>query len=164
MKDELNNFIQQHREELDDKQAPEMVWKTIRKNLIVKHTWLQPIRYWQAAAVVFFALTVYAWSKNTMLTQKPVANTEFADTEAFYVQQISEKINLIHSVSAADLSGFTQDFQQLDAMYMVLKEELASRPSEKVREAMVLNLLVRINLLNEHLHRLDVQKEKKTNS
>ncbi len=165
MKDELNDFIQQHRAALDDKQPPEKVWKSIGNELFKKHVWLQPIRYWQAAAIVFFALTLYAWSKNTtVLIQKPIADKEFVDTEAFYVQQISEKTNLIHSASTVDLNGFTRDLQQLDAMYMVLKEELALRPSEKVREAMVLNLLVRINLLNEQLHRLDVQEEKEITS
>ena len=52
------------------------------------------------------------------------------------------------------LNGFTQDFKQLEAMYMILKEEMKSRPSEKVKDALVLNLLVRINLLNQQLYKL----------
>jgi hypothetical protein len=53
------------------------------------------------------------------------------------------------------LNGFTQDFQQLEAMYMILKEEMKTQPSQKVKDALVLNLLVRINLLNQQLYKLD---------
>jgi hypothetical protein len=55
-------------------------------------------------------------------------------------------------------------------MYLVLKEEMKTRPSQKVKDALVLNLLVRIDLLNQHLQRLeeeevdpeDPQQEKKS--
>jgi hypothetical protein len=40
-------------------------------------------------------------------------------------------------------------------MYMVLKEEMEARPSRKVKDALVLNLLVRIDLLNQQLQKLD---------
>jgi hypothetical protein len=53
------------------------------------------------------------------------------------------------------LNGFTRDFEQLEAMYMVLREEMKTRPSEKVKDALVLNLLVRIDLLNQQLHKLE---------
>ena len=53
------------------------------------------------------------------------------------------------------LNGFTQDFQQLEAMYMILKEEMKNTPSQKVKDALVLNLLVRINLLNQQLYKLE---------
>jgi hypothetical protein len=85
-----------------------------------------------------------------------VEGSEFKDVEAFYFQQISEKVELIDRFQKNDgLNGFTQDFQQLEAMYMVLKEEMKTRPSEKVKDALVLNLLVRINLLNQQLSKLD---------
>lgn len=57
------------------------------------------------------------------------------------------------------LNGFTHDFQQLEAMYLVLKEEMKVRPSQKVKDALVLNLLVRIDLLNQQLHRLEEREE-----
>ncbi|HEX5171206.1 MAG TPA: hypothetical protein VFW11_18645, partial [Cyclobacteriaceae bacterium] len=49
----------------------------------------------------------------------------------------------------------TNDFRQLEAMYLVLKEEMKIRPSKKVKDALVLNLLVRIDLLNQQLHKLE---------
>jgi hypothetical protein len=67
------------------------------------------------------------------------------------------------------LNGFTQDFQQLEAMYLVLKEEMHTHPSQKVKDALVLNLLVRIDLLNQQLHSLEKgykaqEKDKKSTS
>ncbi len=59
------------------------------------------------------------------------------------------------------LNGFTHDFQQLEAMYMILKEEMKTSPSQKVKDALVLNLLVRINLLNQQLYKLEKEYERK---
>jgi hypothetical protein len=87
---------------------------------------------------------------------KPVATKEFSDIEAFYGQQITDKMDLIRTISANNTTGFTEDMQQMEAMYMVLKEELNQHPSEKVKDAMILNLLVRINLLNQQLHQLEL--------
>ena len=50
---------------------------------------------------------------------------------------------------------FTQDYQKLDAMYQVLKEEMKLHPSKKVKDALILNFLIRIDLLNQQLHELD---------
>jgi len=91
-----------------------------------------------------------------------LAASEFSDVEAFYVQQISEKVELIDGFQKNEgLNGFTQDFKQLEAMYMILKEEMKSTPSQKVKDALVLNLLVRINLLNQQLYKLDQEYGKK---
>lgn len=84
------------------------------------------------------------------------AQNEFKDVEEFYFRQISEKVEMIDEFQKSEgLNGFTQDFQRLDAMYMVLKEEMKSSPSQKVQDALVLNLLVRIDLLNQQLHKLE---------
>jgi hypothetical protein len=45
-------------------------------------------------------------------------------------------------------------------MYNVLKEEMKTSPSQKVKDALVLNLLVRIDLLNQQLHKLEKEYKK----
>jgi hypothetical protein len=81
---------------------------------------------------------------------------EFRAVEEFYVQQIADKVELIYDYESREgFNGFTNDFHQLEAMYMVLKEEMKARPSSKVKDALVLNLLVRIDLLNQQLHKLE---------
>ena len=86
--------------------------------------------------------------------------TDFQDVESFYVNEISDKVSLINGFENNEgLNGFTHNFQQLDAMYMVLKEEMKNSPSTKVKEALVLNLLIQIDLLNKQLDKLDPGEE-----
>jgi hypothetical protein len=115
------------------------------------------VTLWRAAAVIFMALSVYLLiPQNQVRRQNDVALKEFTDVEAFYTKQISEKVELIDGFRRNEgLNGYTQDFQQLEAMYQVLKEEMKSSPSQQVKDALVLNLLVRIDLLNQQLHKLE---------
>ncbi len=163
MKDELKDFVQQNRSALDDKEVPAQVWENIDQSLFKKTFQLRPLHYWQAAAVVFFALSSFLLLRNGVPLTKPGAAKEFADTEAFYNQQIQEKVALIHSVNVNELNAFGQDLQQLEAMYAVLKEEMEKRPSEKVKDALILNLMVRTNLLNKQLKELDSAQEEVEN-
>ncbi len=168
MKDQVDDFIKKNRQQFDDKEPSEKVWRNIETSMKFKsHSLWDSIGLWRAAAVIFMLLSVY------LLIPKPgaprqnaeLAANEFRDVEEFYFQQISEKVALIDGFQRNDgLNGHTQDFKQLEAMYMVLKEEMKSRPSEKVKDALVLNLLVRINLLNQQLSKLDKEYNKNTKS
>lgn len=155
MKDELKDFIEQNRDAFDTKEVPEKVWLNVSQHLFGRQTFWQPIRYWQAAAVLFFALSSFLYLQDRVGVQQQASMKEFKATEAFYIEEISEKMKMIHSVNASDLNGFTQDFQQLEAMYMVLKEEMNNKPSEKVKDALILNLIIRINLLNKQLQEVE---------
>jgi hypothetical protein len=163
MKDELEDFVRKNKEAFDDQEPPEKVWKNIETSVPFRPQGLwNSLTLWRAAAVIFMALTVYLLiprlqkAKTTDLALK-----EFNDVEAFYVQQISEKVEMIDGFQKNEgLNGYTQDFQQLEAMYMVLKEEMKTQPSQKVKDALVLNLLVRIDLLNQQLHKLEKDGEK----
>ncbi|GCC50212.1 hypothetical protein SanaruYs_04270 [Chryseotalea sanaruensis] len=155
MKDELKDFMEQNRGAFDTKEVPEKVWTNVSQHLFGRQQFWQPIRYWQAAAVVFFALSSFLFLQDKVGLKQQASMKEFRATEAFYIEEISEKKKMIHAVSANDLNGFTQDFQQLEAMYMVLKEEMNQKPSEKVKDALILNLIIRINLLNKQLHEVE---------
>jgi hypothetical protein len=161
MKDELDNFVHRNRQAFDDKEPSANVWKGIESSLHFSgSTWRSPLFLWRAAAVFFMALSFYLLIlKIPMKAENAQALRDFSDVEAFYVQQISHKVEMIDEFSGNDgLNGFTHDFQQLEAMYLVLKEEMKARPSQKVKDALVLNLLVRIDLLNQHLQRLEEEE------
>lgn len=158
MKDELENFVHRNRQAFDDKEPSAKVLKGIESSLHLSgSTWRSPLFLWRAAAVFFMALSFYLLIlKVPMKVENAQALRDFSDVEAFYVQQISHKVEMIDEFSGDDgLDEFTHDFQQLEAMYLVLKEEMKARPSQKVKDALVLNLLVRIDLLNQHLQRLE---------
>lgn len=159
----IEDFVRKHREEFDDAEPPARAWEVVAASLPAeknKRLW-NSLNLWRVAAMFFMALSVYLLiPKGNELSRKTEALNEFRDVEKFYIQQISNKVSLIDQYQQTDgLNGFTMDFQQLEAMYMVLKEEMRLRPSEKVRDALVLNLLVRIDLLNQQLHKLEEERK-----
>lgn len=158
MKDELEDFVKKNRLAFDDKEPSPQAWQPIEKALFRTRTvslW-NSVNVWRAAAVIFMALSIYLLVPKSSSRQAEVSMKEFSDVEAYYFDQISMKTEMIHEYQKQEgLNGFTHDFQQLEAMYQVLKEEMKSKPSKKVKDALVLNLLVRIDLLNQQLHKLE---------
>lgn len=171
MNDELEDFIRRNRASFDDREAPADAWTNIRRALPPSTSWWNSLTMWRAAAVLFMATTLYFVIANNLRhsvsqgeqVENQAVLSEFQDVEVFYTRQISEKVRLIDNFKRSEnFNGYTQDFQQLEAMYMVLKEQLKNDPSEQVKDAMVLNLLVRIDLLNQQLHNLERSKKQQT--
>jgi uncharacterized phage infection (PIP) family protein YhgE len=168
MKDSLKDFIGKHRETFDDKApAEESGWKAIEATLPqmkVRSLW-NSLVLWRVAAVLFLGLSVYFFvsSKEASMRKQEIAfqQGDLSDLESFYHSQIAEKISLINDFDSAEAEQFTQDFQKLDAMYQVLSDEMKNHPSQKVKDALVLNLLVRIDLLNQQLKKLEDNKKKR---
>jgi hypothetical protein len=161
MKDQLEDFVRQNKERFDDQEPSEKVWKTISNRLFNTHSLWNSLSLWRAAAVVLLGLCVYLWiPKLSENREKDIALTELKDIETFYFSQIAEKVDQIEDYKGQEgMNGFTSDFQQLEAMYHVLKEEMKTRPSQKVKDALVLNLLIRIDLLNQQLHKIDKEEK-----
>ena len=164
MSNSLEDFIKKNRDAFDDKEPSEKVWKEMDASLPKmkqKSLW-NSIILWRVAAMLFMGLSVYFFvtkpeqtevkeSSNSLSLQK-----DFTNLESFYSLEIASKVAMINDYeNANDLDQFTQDFQKLDAMYLVLKEEMKVKPSQKVKDALILNMLIRIDLLNQQLHRLD---------
>ena len=164
MKDGLKNFVDKNRSAFDDQEPPEKIWKAIESSLpgMQQKSMWNSVSLWRAAAVLFLGLSVYFFMTRTTPVHRKegaLSQAEFTDLELFYSSQIAEKVALINDIDAAgDSDPFTQDFQKLDAMYQVLREEMKNRASEKVKDALVLNLLVRIDLLNQQIKKLEDSK------
>jgi hypothetical protein len=162
MKDNLEEFIRANRASFDVREPAEKGWERVASNLrFASRTsnWNSVI-VWRAAAAVFFALFLYLlvprqyFSGDSNLSLK-----EFNEVEAYYSNEIYQKVKLIDEISSDNQDNqFTQDLHQLDAMYQVLKEEMKSHPTKKVKDALVLNLMVRINLLNQQLESLESEE------
>ncbi|TRX62066.1 hypothetical protein FNH22_01740 [Fulvivirga sp. M361] len=164
MKDELEKFITVNRQKFDTEEPSEGVWNGIIRQVSRKKNfqWL-----WKAAAITFFLISVFLlfkndWDKKTnLLAQKEKISSDFNDIESFYFEMISQKKNLIDSFEEnIEIDyGYEQDLQNLDAMYEVLKDELQTNPSKKVVDALLLNLVVRIDILNKKLAELEEDDE-----
>lgn len=161
-KDALGKFIDENREAFDGQNPPENAWKKIEGALGGSQTttW-NGVTFWRAAALVFFGLSAYLLiARNYSRPNKQeIAEIQgFNDLETYYSSQISEKMDMVHryqSTTGLTEDEITQNLKKLEAMYLVLKDEMKRRPSQDVRDALVLNLLVRIDLINQQLHKLD---------
>lgn len=163
MKDEqLKEWFKNHRDAMDDKAPSQRVWDAIERSLGLDQISIwNSVVVWRAAAMVLLGLSIYAfWSKAPAVNSQPVSQQEFRDIESFYSGQIMEKVSLLSSEGQTD-DSFTQDFQKLEAMYAVLADEMKKDPSEKVKDALVLNMLVRIDLLNQQIQKLEESKKTK---
>jgi hypothetical protein len=166
MSDKLKDFIKNHRVEFDHREPADSVWPRIQNGLSdrgkVRSLW-SSVTIWRAAAIVFLGLSVYLFlgNKTEHKRESSKLQVEFRDLESFYGGQIAEKVAFIDHLNGYEDDKFTQDVQKLDAMYEVLREEMKTSPSEKVKDALILNMLVRIDLLNQQIKTLeDSQKDK----
>lgn len=164
MADQLEDFIRKNRSAFDTREPNEKAWTAIEQSLPGKRvTLFSQVNLWRTAAVFFMAVSAYLFASRYDAGQSQdnrLAWKEFHDVESFYVEQIAMKESLIDDFRQAEgLNGFTMDFKQLEAMYSVLKEEMKVRPSQKVKDALILNLLVRMDLLNQQLHKIETQEE-----
>lgn len=169
MKDSLKDFTNRNREGFDNKQPKRAAWKTIEKNLPGKSVSLwNSLMIWRAAAILLLGVSSYLFFMPREIKSNKIETTqikgEFKDLELFYNNQIVEKrelVNQFQTETGLTEDEVTQNLQKLEVMYQVLKEELESRPTQDVRDALVLNLLIRIDLLNQQLNKLDKRSTEK---
>ncbi len=168
MKDSLKEFIDSNREAFDDKMPSEGLWRKIEAHLpqMKSVSLWHSAALWRAAAVLFMGLSLVLFLSNPQKLEKDVQAYElvgeFNDLEDFYSSEIAKKVALIDDFGGSFAGAqFTQDFEKLDAMYQVLRDEMKVRPNEKVRDALILNILVRIDLLNQQIKKLEETKEER---
>lgn len=163
MKDSLKDFINQNREGFGALTPPENAWQKIEKNLpkVSKQFFWNSISFWRVAAIILFGLSAYLFlGKNFSKPNKQeMAELQgFNDLEIYYSSQINEKMDLVNryqSLTGLTEDEITQNLKRLEVMYLVLKDEMKRKPTQDVRDALVLNLLVRIDLINQQLNKLD---------
>ncbi len=160
MKESVEDFIRKNRPAFDYGMPREGVWHRIESSLSIRGWW-HPVSLWRAAAVLLLGVSILLYIVPGRPGQQAASiRTEFADLEEFYIHQITEKVSLISAMDETIVQDdFTQDLQRLDAMYDVLRNEMERRPNPEGRDALVLNLLVRIDLLNRQLKDLEDNSE-----
>ncbi len=169
MKDALKDFVSQHRDGFDSHVPPHGIWEGIEGQLPAKAVSLwNSVILWRAAAIFLLGVSMFIVFSNrdvqTGRGERAKLKGEFIDLESYYGSQITEKKLLVtqfQSDTGLTEDEVTQNLQKLEAMYQVLKLEMEKRPSADVKDALVLNLLVRIDLLNQQLHKLDKQPDRK---
>lgn len=174
--DKLEKFVKENRSAFDDKVPPEEVWHNINDQLENNEVPTIPIStyLWRAAAIVLFATVVWLLvdrsDRNNSISQSEAFINEneiaFNDVESFYIKEIEKKQNLIVQFVADNPEmdkNLLQEIDQLDSTYQMLKLKAEGGQSEKIIDAMVLNLQMRIDILNQQLEVLEKIKSIKEN-
>ena len=163
MDDRLEKFIKSHRNELDDKQPRKDLWAEIENEIDQKTTQRhisKSVMFWRTAAVILLLIT--SWLAFDKVNQNSVLNgdneiaevsPQLLEAESYYISLISEKRKEIVALSETyELGiGFLHDIDMLDSMYLVLKKDMENGNEENLVDAMILNLQLRIEILNQQL-------------
>lgn len=162
MKDDLSEFVARNRDQFDYRVPTDRVWNRISLSMGFGPSWWNNVVLWRAAAMLMLGLSLFLFFTRAGNEPRPaLTQQDFGDVEMFYKAQISEKVALIQDAGDLADDSFTQDLQKLEAMYMVLYDEMKRHPSEKVKDALVLNMIVRIDLLNQQIQKLEESERKK---
>ncbi len=158
LEDRLERFIKQNRSRFDDERPNDVVWNGINDRLAVTpDVKVRQLVWWRAAAVIFFVCSIGLLFKDGLLPVSPneLANDPFIQTEHYYASQIADKEQLmqVYLVNYPGLGvEFKRDLEQLDEIYLELKEDYKINNSEVVFDALIMNLQSRIDLLNRQLN------------
>jgi septal ring factor EnvC (AmiA/AmiB activator) len=179
MSNKLKNFISDNRKAFDDEIPSGKIWENIEASFTAKkkqHIILSPLYKWSMAAAAMLILisgVYFLFIKKTDATTV-VANTE-TDIDSFapeYAPQMSQFVKLIDTKQeelkslAKDQPELYQQFataiNQLDSSYNTLKNQLSATPNrEMLLEAMIQNLQLQLNVLNQQLNIIHQIKDSK---
>jgi hypothetical protein len=179
MSNKLKKFIWDNRAAFDDNAPSEKVWQNIEAAFTTKQKKkfiLKPLYKWSmaAAAVLVVSLGVYFFmnrNKNTVTEYagNTIAPDMITTSDAPEVGQFAKMIALkqeeLRSLAKDQpelYQQFTRDINQLDSSYNILKNQLSATPNrELLLEAMVQNLQLQLNVLNQQLNIIHQIKQKK---
>lgn len=165
MGDQLEKFIMDNREAFDDTAPSDKIWNKIDQRLTRKGSVWPTI--WKVAAMLFMASTILlVVDKNTNETDGPILSEEFTQAEDYYVTLINQKRQAIKTqLTPEQHEQFLVEIDQLDSMYMELKKTYQTNASnDRVMDAMINNLQLRLGILNKQLEVLQNIKNQNNES
>lgn len=185
----LEQFIRNHRDEFDGEEPAPAVWKKLQKDLFPqpavnkgKVLTMKLLRWSVAAAVLVLAgLGVFhLLDKNNgkgAIVQQPTTNGDdilqkinptYAKEVYHFTQLIELKQNELKQIEKDNpglYKEFIGDITKLDSSYNALKKELPTNPNrEQLLEAMIQNLKLQTELLNQQLQIIQQIKQSKQES
>lgn len=187
MSRKLEKFIGDNRHEFDAAVPSDKVWENIAAGFgdgkKKKRSILTPLYRWSIAAAIIISagLTTFLMLKNNK-TADPITvsakNDSINDINAIapeYAPEVNEfaKLVILKQEELKALAPeqpelyrkFSTDINQLDSSYKSLKNQLNVSPNhEMLIEAMIQNLQLQLNVLNQQLNIINQIKQSKSNS
>ncbi len=175
--EKLEQFIRDHRDEFDELPNEDRIWSAIEDQLEPTEGLVddQPSanrsynHLWRAAAIMLLMLSsvlgYLQWQSGA--TDEITSDPEFANAEMYYNQLIDQKKQEIKAYTVANPEleqSFLKDVEHLDMMYNELKMQANTAGSqEMVLNAMIQNLQLRIEILNQQIKVLEQIKNNEQN-
>lgn len=184
MSRKLEKFISNNRNEFDDQEPSGKVWENLSETFNKKGkktSVLVPFLRWSiAAAILVTAGTAIYFYLHDNKSEKEIIASTNNDTSSDinsiapeYAPQVNEFAKLV-ALKQDELRSlapeqpelykqFTTDIIQLDSSYRSLKDQLRISPNrEMLIEAMIQNLQLQLNVLNQQLNIINQIKTKKS--
>ena len=171
--DNLEKFIKQNRNEFDTEDPRDELWGEINGELQKSGAHFSRssgAKMWRAAAVLLLLTT--SWlvfdklSKEHVEAQSTTENgyfSEFQEVEKHYMTLVSEKKKLLEKSAEDDpeyKKEFLKELENLDSQYNGLKENLKFGNPEEIINALIINLQLRVEILNRQLEVIEELNKK----
>jgi hypothetical protein len=145
----MEDFLRNHRHEMDVESPDRRVWAGIHQAMNPRP---KRMIYWQVAAIFFFCCSAWLlFSGNPSGKELIALNTKsqpsITGIEDFYAFKINQQEAWLSNNSPAGTTPGIE-YQRLTSMYEVLRLAWDKNPSEELRDAMALNLIIRLNFLD----------------
>lgn len=191
MKNNIERFIRDNREAFDSQEPSPQLWDRIEKEMGWSASKGSPIRKLRWTRLVAAASLVLIAGSAILYfvmrpTVKPIATVKeqtdkarpadgeiaaidpgYARQVAYFTTMIDQKateLKAIEKDNPALYRMFTKDIGLLDSTYALLKKQLPVNPNkEELLQAMIQNLQIQIDLLNQQLSVIQKIKQAKNN-
>ncbi|MBC8054089.1 MAG: hypothetical protein H7Y13_13570 [Sphingobacteriaceae bacterium] len=176
MSERLENFIRNNRKQFNLSEPPAGIWDKIEEKLneqdkikSIKISYHQSQFILKVAALLIITLSaglLFFYYQKKSATDISSIDPQLAKQQFIYASQIEEKRNELKEVEKENphlYREFSSEIKVMDENYQKLKRELSTSPNqEETVKAMVKNLQVQIQVLNQQLQIIEqVNKFKK---
>jgi len=174
MKDKLEKFIVENREEFDIHEPGQELWGKIEKNIKPKRSLNWRMVIGRAAAVVLIFAASYMVhdiidnrnrdiARSRTRKEKELIIPELREAEVYYSNLINEKLQEIKPMFSEDPmleEEIRYDLNQLDSIYEELRNDLTDNiANQEVIEAMIQNYRLRLSILEDVLSQLKPEED-----
>jgi hypothetical protein len=171
MKDRLEQFISDNRDQFDPYEPDDKLWAGIENNIHGKKTFRIGWKgvMWRAAAVILifgasYGIQEYLHQRKAMMAGQEANEIiknipELKEAEIYYTSLLNDKISQIGPLLEQNPElgeSLQQDLSELDSIYAELQLDLRDNiANDEIVEAMIQNYILKIQILEDLLEFLD---------
>ncbi|MDB5032543.1 hypothetical protein [Mucilaginibacter sp.] len=163
MSKRLEDFIINNREEFDDLEPGANLWSKIDKKIPAQKLTAKTFSFafvLRVAASVIVIMGVcfgaYLYNQKKQTISLAAINPEYAKQQVHYASMIANQRSELKTIAKSDpqlYKEFTTEIAKMDSTYKKLNKDLATSPNqEAVLRAMIRNLQVQTEVLNQQLN------------